>query len=248
LGGGEGDDVLLGNDGNDTMTGADGDDRLFGGAGDDVATIWPEGGSDEVFLGDGADTLDGSAARLGFLGRGGADDDVLVGGAGVDTLFGDGGADALFGQAGADVLDGGAGADSMDGGAGNDSLTGGDGADTLLGGAGDDLVLAGAGDAVALGADADRVQVLAERASLADWAGVEVAVADYEPGLDRIVVQVTGFADLAHLSLRFDEVGGGVRVVLVDADPDASSETGLMQLDGISLARLLPADFQLAAA
>ncbi len=201
------------------------------------------------FLGDGADTLDGSAARLGFLGRGGAGDDLLVGGAGADALFGDGGADVLFGQAGDDLLEGNAGNDRIDGGAGHDSLSGGDGADTLLGGVGADLLLAGAGDAVMLGADAgadaDQVQVLADRAALADWA--EVRIADYEPGLDRITLQMTGFADLASLTLRFDPQDGAVRVVLVDGDPASPGETGMLLLEGMSLARLHPGDFELRA-
>jgi hypothetical protein len=98
---------------------------------------------------------------------------------------------------------------------------------------------------VTLGADADQLQVLADAAALADWA--EVGIADYEPGLDQITLQVTGFADMASLSLRFDPQGGGVRVMLVDADPTVPSETGMLLLEGMSLARLQPGDFQLIA-
>ena len=113
------------------------------------------------------------------------------------------------------------------------------------GGGGGFLGRGGAGDAVMLGADADQVQVLADRAALADWA--EVRIADYEPGLDRITLQMTGFADLTRLSLRFDPQDGAVRVVLVDGDPASPGETAMLLLEGMSLARLHPGDFELRA-
>ena len=57
----------------------------------------------------GDDSLDGSAlaaTAIGFVGDGGADDDVLIGGAGIDTLLGGAGDDVLIGNGGIDILDG----------------------------------------------------------------------------------------------------------------------------------------------
>ncbi|PLL14389.1 hemolysin expression modulating protein [Tabrizicola sp. TH137] len=245
MGGGAGADRLLGGAGNDSMTGGAGADSLFGGAGDDLVTIWPELAGDEVFLEEGDDWLDGSAALAGVLGRGGAGADRLIGGAGADTLCGDGGDDVILGGAGADVLEGGAGADRLDGGAGNDMITGGTGADSLIGGAGEDRLIAGAGDWLAAGEEADRIDLVVAETPLADWAAAQAVLSDYVPGLDRVVVEIAGWDDLSSLSLRFDAAGADTLVSLVDSDPAALSETALLRIEGVALAQVLRDDFLL---
>ena len=94
-----------------------------------------EGGADQLYGGQGNDTL---------YGGGGAD--VLDGGQGDDTLYGGTGDDQLDGGQGDDVLYGGAGDDFLDGGQGDDIIDGGAGDDVLIGGQGDDTFVFRAGD------------------------------------------------------------------------------------------------------
>ncbi|WP_296950515.1 Ig-like domain-containing protein [uncultured Massilia sp.] len=71
-----------------------------GGAG--AQTVWGDGASQTIFLGEG--------------------DDVLHGGAGNDTVGSAGGNDWIFGDEGDDVVFGGAGNDTIDGGTGHDTV------------------------------------------------------------------------------------------------------------------------------
>jgi subtilisin family serine protease len=80
---------------------------------------------DNVYLGDGNDSLLGS--------RG---DSVMIGARGNDKLNGFRGNDTVEGGLGNDQLEGGIGNDRLDGGLGVDTLTGGTGADTFVFGAG----------------------------------------------------------------------------------------------------------------
>ena len=82
-------------------------------------------GFENVYLGDGNDSLTG--------GRG---NNVMVGGYGNDRLSGFGGNDRVEGGAGNDNVNGGLGNDTVNGGVGADRLTGGAGADTFIFGAG----------------------------------------------------------------------------------------------------------------
>lgn len=82
----------------------------------------------------------------------GSGQDQLFGGNGDDTLSSGGGNDEVRGGAGADVLDAGTGDDTLRGGDGNDSITAGDGDDQVRGGAGNDVEEAGPGNDV-LGVD-----------------------------------------------------------------------------------------------
>lgn len=66
LNGGAGDDTAAGNEGNDTLNGGSGRDVLDGGSGDD--TVSGQGGSGDVLTG-------------------GSGDDLVNGGAGIDTIF-----------------------------------------------------------------------------------------------------------------------------------------------------------------
>jgi serralysin len=119
LGGGNGNDAILGLAGNDILDGANGNDVLDGGGGDDALT--GGNGNDMLFGSSGIDTL-----------IGGNGDDSLDGGAGNDVLAGANGDDMLDGNAGDDRMTGGNGADIMNGGAGNDRMAGGDGPDQFV--------------------------------------------------------------------------------------------------------------------
>jgi Ca2+-binding RTX toxin-like protein len=102
-----GSDALFGGEGSDSLFGAAGDDHVDGGAGDDLILV---SGTGIQTGGDGADTVDASAASgaVHWL-DGGRGDDSLLGSAGADTIVGDGGSDTLAGGAGRDILFGGGG-------------------------------------------------------------------------------------------------------------------------------------------
>lgn len=157
LGGGDGNDTIVGTAGKDWLTGNGGDDVIDGGAGNDL-----------LMGNEGDDTLRGSAGD--DILYGGQGDDLLHGGAGADTLFGGGGVDiasyagsaavrvylegtfANTGDAKGDAyssiegIEGGAGADRLGGSIGADVLRGGGGADALYGGEGDDAYEYNIGD------------------------------------------------------------------------------------------------------
>jgi Ca2+-binding RTX toxin-like protein len=94
-------------------------------------------------------------------------------------------ANRIGGAGGDDTIDGGAGTDTLTGGAGDDSLTGtdDDAADHLYGGDGDDAVQIGAGDT----AWGDRGT---DDFTLSDYGPDDppAVIADYTPGMDRIVL------------------------------------------------------------
>jgi Ca2+-binding RTX toxin-like protein len=127
-----------------------------------------------------------------LIGTGGADS--LTAGAGADLLLGRGGDDLLMGGTGADIIMGGNGNDDLRGGHGHDLLTGGDGDDRLEGGNGNDLLI---GDA---GADTFVFQ-----------RGNDL-IADFEQGLDRIILDerlwtgLTSAADLLFVYGRHDDL------------------------------------------
>lgn len=115
----------------------------------------------------------------GIDARGNGRAEAIFGSNRDDALNGAGGADTLTGGDGHDRLSGGAGDDRLEGGGGTDRLAGGAGADTLSGGAGPDVLAGGAGaDAFLFG--------VAEN-------GSRDRILDFEPGLDRIVVDASGF-------------------------------------------------------
>jgi hypothetical protein len=91
-------------------------------------------------VGDGAQTIDGSAFSGTLRIESRAGDDTLIGGPGNDVLVGGGGNDTITGGGGSDVLDGGGGDDAIaarDG--AQDHVFCGDGTDTLVGDLGDVL-------------------------------------------------------------------------------------------------------------
>jgi putative intracellular protease/amidase len=127
------------------VQGGSGDDQIYATDLHMPATIFGQGGNDQITGGSANDILDGGDGmdRL-WAGYG---DDKVRGGAGDDYMCGCGGNDVLLGDAGNDYLDG------YDG---NDILLGGQGGDQLRGGSGEDLLIGGLtsydNDSAALGA------------------------------------------------------------------------------------------------
>ena len=104
-------------------------------------------------------------APIGFVGTGGAGNDVLSTGRGVALLAGGGGDDSLFGGPDADVLVGGGGRNRLIGRGGEDRIDTGDGRGLVRAGDGDDFVDAEEGfgrpgpDRIDCGSGRDRVDV-----------------------------------------------------------------------------------------
>jgi hypothetical protein len=141
LGGGPGNDVILGGERGDTLLGGAGDDRLEGRAGDDDLSHDP--GADVLHGGPGVDTatIDGPASVTlddrpddGAAGEG---DDI---GSDVEDVELRDGPGRVVGSDAANRLDGGDGEADLLGGAGDDTLIAAFGGGSLIGGPGrDDL-------------------------------------------------------------------------------------------------------------
>lgn len=138
-----------------TVTGGSGDDLLYG----------HDGFSDEMFGGDGNDTMNGLGGGDTCYGGGG--NDRFSGGRGDDTAFGGLGNDDLRGNGGDDVLKGEDGNDALRGNNGDDELYGGASADTLFGGRGADLLDGGAATDTASYAESDEAVVISLDGTLA---------------------------------------------------------------------------------
>jgi len=234
--GGDGNDTIWGGAGADRLHGQGGHDVLFGEAGDDV--ILGGDGNDWIEGGAGNDNLQGDAGNDTVLG--GAGNDILRGGAGNDWLDGGTGADVMFGGPGNDtfvaaetgdvaielagegwdvLIHRGSGTvtlpdhveelhlDGPAAGIGNatsNRMVGSFRAETLLGGDGNDTLAGGGGDDILFG-QAGRDNFL-----FAPGSGLDV-VADFEPGMDRILLQGFGFANFqALMAATRDEAGGAI--------------------------------------
>ncbi len=127
--------LVLTSNGNGTLT--DGTNtQTFGeievfrlGSGDDTAI--GNDGTDTIYAGAGADSMDGQSGDDMFYGGAGAD--TLEGSIGGDTLYGDSGDDQLYGGVDNDFLFGGMGADTLYAGLGDDQADGGAGNDVIFG-------------------------------------------------------------------------------------------------------------------
>lgn len=166
--------VVRGNDGPNPIEGGADDGRVNGGGGDD--TISGLGGNDTLIGGAGNDDMNGNRGNDRLLGGGGDDlvnggwgNDTVIGGAGNDTVIGDRGHDRLLGNGGDDVLDGRTGRDFLNGGPGNDTLTGGVSQDTFI--------------------------FASNREYNSADLGID-RITDFEPGEDRILLDVTTFTAL----------------------------------------------------
>jgi Ca2+-binding RTX toxin-like protein len=115
------------------------------------ATLFGDGGNDQLYGAKGADGLDGGSGNDRLFG--GSGDDTLCGGDGNDTVYGQAGNDFAGGDAGNDKVYGEAGNDFLRGDEGNDNLYGGSGNDRLFGLAGNDQVFGDSGNDIAVGGD-----------------------------------------------------------------------------------------------
>jgi Ca2+-binding RTX toxin-like protein len=172
-------------DGTDTTTFSEIENIQLGGGDDTVnGSDGPEnvdggGGNDDLNGGDGADTLSGGDGDDSI--SGGLGGDSLSGGDDNDTIEGDEGIDTIDGGDGNDSIDGGSGVDSLDGGDGNDTIDGGTGSDTIDGGEGDDEISGDSGADVILSSDGtDDIDGGASRDTYRDDSGetIEVTVDD----------------------------------------------------------------------
>jgi len=138
--GGTGDDIYFIDSGGDLVDEADGEgfDIVYALASFTLAdSVWVERLSSANHALTTALTLTGNVRDNDVYGGQGID--TLSGGGGHDILLGFGGGDTLDGGSGNDLLLGMGGDDAIDGGEGNDQLWGGDGTNTLTGGAGNDI-------------------------------------------------------------------------------------------------------------
>jgi len=129
--------------------------------------------------------------------------DLIFAGGGNDTILGQSGDDALFGRDGDDVLNGGDGADTVFGGRGTDRIEGGNGQDMLDGGAGADRLEGNGGDDVLFGRSGADTFVFAS--------GTD-RIADFEQGIDRIILDPslwTGLTSAADVLFVYGEIAVG---------------------------------------
>ncbi|MCV2876287.1 hypothetical protein OE810_08415 [Rhodobacteraceae bacterium XHP0102] len=141
----------------------------------------------------------------------------------------------LQGGAGADALIGGYGADEILGDAGDDTLSGAAGRDVLDGGEGNDLIQMQTGDLAYGGAGEDRFEI---GIGPLTPAGAMPEIADFQQGLDRLILSLTGEWDSAP-QITFDNTSlpGNTTLYLDD--------TAVAFLSGIS--DLTDADLEIYA-
>ncbi len=133
--------------------------------------------------------------------------DLIMAGDGDDRVSAMGGDDTVLGRNGADDIDGGDGADILFGGNGNDVILGGNGHDRLDGGNGDDRLDGGAGNDVLFGRAGADTFVFSGGADL---------IADFEQGLDQIVLEPslwTGLTSAADLLFVYGSFAGGTATI-----------------------------------
>jgi Ca2+-binding RTX toxin-like protein len=186
VGGGGGDDVLIGNALANVLKGGPGNDTYrFDPSqplGTDTVTELPGGGTD---------TLDFSAATVGVTvnlatkGKQKAVPNNLVlilsAGNAVENVLGGSGDDVLIGNALGNTLNGGLGNDILLGGAGNDTLVGGpangDGQDILFGGSGQDALHGAGGQDLLFGGNTAYHK---EKTGAADLAALKAIMAEWK--------------------------------------------------------------------
>ncbi len=229
--GGVGDDTIYGGLGADLVDGGDGNDMLFGEDGDDL--IRGDAGEDILYGGLGADLM-----------RGGADNDSLTGGGGDDDMAGEAGDDIVLGGLGNDILQGNDGNDTLDGGLGDDIILGGAGADVISGGLGLDYLYGGGTD----GAQDLFIQIYDPHRETGD--GVDV-IADFEDGVDLIVLSNLTFADLeiTDTTLPNGSMGVGVEFTpnstVAETLAQTNITTGGFFIAGLTAADITIADFMI---
>jgi Ca2+-binding RTX toxin-like protein len=250
LGGGDGNDTLLGGAGTEEFLGYYGDDLIRGGGGFDVIRGISDDGNDQIYGDDGGDSINGGGGNDTIYG--GAGDDTIAGGLGANVIRGEAGndqlgggelADAIFGGDGDDSISLGAGNDYAEGNGGNDWIEGFNGSDTLLGGSGNDVLDGGDGFDSLVGGSGSNGYTYGETGFVATpvvFIGYsQTLVVMGTSGSDVITLQPVGIDDLrisingAVSTVDADDMLGG-RFVFADAGNDRVTLSG----DLISDARL----------
>jgi Ca2+-binding RTX toxin-like protein len=144
IGGGAGDDVIVGSAGNDVISGDAGKDTLWGGAGDDTFLMSSTSRTDTIDGGDGYDTIKATQSSSVLYWANVIGVEAVCGkGYGAVDILGSTGSDtidlSLIALTGIRQIDGRDGNDTIIGSAGADRITGGNGSDHLAGGAGNDV-------------------------------------------------------------------------------------------------------------
>ncbi|MCB5200682.1 hypothetical protein LGQ03_15705 [Loktanella sp. TSTF-M6] len=186
---------------------------------------------DRVLLLSGSATVDFGTTEVRLLGRadldltGSAGGDFLTGNAGSNQLSGADGRDRLSGEDGADVLTGDEGRDRLSGGAGDDTLYGGEGMDVLYGGTGNDTLYGGthddrlvgnAGDDLLFGGAGDDYMMGGLGADQFHFDAGTDRIADFEVGIDRLLI-AAGLADDAQAVMDRAQVVDGDTVITFDS-------------------------------
>ena len=200
FGGADGPELIFGDAGDNEIDAGNGDDTVFGGAGDD--TIDGGTGNDSINGGEGDDVL---ADAFG--------NDTMDGGAGDDFLYAVSGSNTLRGGQGNDLMIGGYGDDVMEGGTGNDVMrgdisTGIFGNDILRGGEGDDLLEGGGGADEFIFATNDGSDTIGTLSLDAATRTGSIVGADFDTGVDRIVLDGFGYFDAAEAFSHVSDVDG----------------------------------------
>ncbi|MHC4696222.1 MAG: calcium-binding protein, partial [Planctomycetota bacterium] len=232
---GEGHDVVHLSSGLDIAAeihGGPGNDNLVAGSG--PATLYGDGGDDDLVGGSGNDHLVGGEGNDTI--HGGRGDDEAEGGQGDDHIFGEGGHDTIRCGIGRDDASGGRGNDQVYGEGDDDWLTGDEDDDLLVGGEGNDNGLAfgrpaglmgGLGNDTLIGDIGTAVWVAEERA----WSVVEDSLSGAG---DDILAGESGFDTLYGVGGDDHLVGGtGSDTVFAGAGSDvALGESGNDRLNG----------------
>lgn len=149
--------------------------------------------------------------------------DVIIGGKDDDLVSAGNGNDIVLGRAGWDVLDGGRGRDFLSGGKGNDELHGGKGRDILLGGRDDDYLSGGNGRDILKGGSGNDV-LSGDRGNdylRGGWGedtfvftdkGGHDTVADFQYGIDKIALDVTGIDSFEDVLAAAEDAYHGVEL------------------------------------
>jgi Ca2+-binding RTX toxin-like protein len=139
--GGGGNDSLVGGAGNDALDGEGGNDTMIGGLGDDQFVIDSISDAAVEAAGEGNDTV---YARLDYTLGGNIEQLILVEGLAARNGAGDNGGNVIIGNSAGNLIYGNGGDDTLYGFGGSDNLQGGNGNDILDGGTGSDILNGGA--------------------------------------------------------------------------------------------------------
>lgn len=211
---GSGDDLLRGNSADNLLDGGAGSDTMNGGAGDDLYVVDDAGDRVNERPGAGRDTIEGDGVDINLLNYENVEMVRLVGSAPISAR-GDGEDNTIRGNLAANLLQGAGGDDHLRAGLGDDELHGNGGDDMLFGQSGDDTIIGGSGNDRLIGDTGDD--------SLTGGGGADVfvidtnagfdTIADFQPGIDKVELNVFGIEDYADVAARMIDSGDGVHIV-----------------------------------